>query len=210
MVDMSPQTTLTTLGDVLYARSEGSASEYDWAILVEAIAAGDQLALHALYERAYALVFTLTLRITCNRETAEELTLDVFHGIWRNAWRYDPESGSVLGWIMNQARSRAIDRLRFDNRKKRSNDDGLILPETDPAADPQDVLEWRQQTEALHQALTMLTAGERQAIEATFFGGLTHVEAAARLDQPLGTVKTRIRSGLRKLRDALEAEGGTP
>jgi RNA polymerase sigma-70 factor (ECF subfamily) len=213
MVETSPQTTLTTLGDVLYAGAAPSASEQDWAILVQSIAAGDQLALHALYERAHALVFTLALRITCNRQTAEELTVDVFHGIWRGASRYDPQAGSVLGWIMNQARSRSIDRLRFDNRKKRGNG-GLAhpeaLPEADPAADPHDVLEWRQQTEALREALTMLTAGERQAIETTFFGGLTHAEAAARLDQPLGTIKTRIRSGLHKLRDALEAEGGMP
>jgi RNA polymerase sigma-70 factor (ECF subfamily) len=209
MVETSQQTTLTTLGDVLYANAKASAPEQDWADLVQSIAAGDQLALHALYERAHALVFTLTLRITANRETAEELTIDVFHGIWRGASRYAPDNGTVLGWIMNQARSRAIDRLRFDRRKKRS-DSGLVLAETDPGADPHDVLEWRQQADALHAALSALSPNERQAIEATYFAGLTHAEAAARLNQPLGTIKTRIRSGLRKLRDALEAEGGMP
>lgn len=209
MVETSRQSTLTTLGDVLYANADASASERDWAILVQSIAAGDQFALHALYERSHALVFTLALRITANRETAEELTLDVFHGVWRGASGYDPEAGTVLGWIMNQARSRAIDRLRFDRRKKRSND-GLVLDEADPVADPHDVLEWRQQADALQAALSVLTPDEKQAIEATYFAGLTHAEAAARLDQPLGTIKTRIRSGLRKLRDALEAEGRLP
>lgn len=84
------------------------------------MAAGDQFALHALYERAHRIVFTLAMRITANRETAEEVTIDVFHAVWREASRYDAANGTVLGWIMNHARSRAIDRLRFDNRKKRT------------------------------------------------------------------------------------------
>jgi len=110
----------------------------------------------------------------------------------------------VLGWIMNQARSRAIDRLRFDGRKKRT--DGGDLPPAEAAADPGDVLELSEQRAALQAALAELTAGEREAIETTFFGGLTQAEAAVRLKQPLGTIKTRIRSGLHKLRHALMAE----
>ena len=109
-----------TLGDVLYAdKSRTPVPEEDWVALVQSIAAGDQLALHALYERAHRIVFTLIMRITCNRETAEELTLDVFYDVWRRASRYDAGNGTVLGWIMNQARSRAIDRLRFEQRQKR-------------------------------------------------------------------------------------------
>jgi RNA polymerase sigma-70 factor, ECF subfamily len=203
------QTSPATLGDVLYAKSKPPVSEQDWAVLVQSIAAGDQLALHALYERAHRVVFTLIIRITANRETAEELTVDVFHDIWRRASGYDAANGTVLGWIMNQARSRAIDRLRFDSRKKRSQGDG-VQPPTEVAADPQDVIELRQQGEALRSALAALTPGERQAIETTFFAGLTHAEAATRLNQPLGTIKTRIRSGLHKLRDTLTAEAGKP
>src|SRR5687767_10672337 len=78
-----------TLGDVLYADQSAPVPEADWAELVRCIAAGDQLALHALYERTYRVVFTLIVRITSNRETAEELTLDVFHDVWRHASRYD-------------------------------------------------------------------------------------------------------------------------
>ena len=204
-----PQTSLSTLGDVLYASAKTPAPESDWAALVDSIAAGDQLALHALYERAHRIVFTLAVRITANPETAEEVTLDVFHDVWRTAARYDPEDGTVLGWIMNQARSRAIDRLRFDGRKKRT-DTGQAQPEGEPAADPFDVLALRQQADGLRAALSTLTSNERQAIETTFFGGLTHAEAAVRLDQPLGTIKTRIRSGLHKLRSALASEEGAP
>lgn len=195
-----------TLGDVLYAHVKTPVPEQDWVRLVHAVAARDQLALQALYERAHRLVFTLIMRITANAETAEELTLDVFHDVWRHASRYDAANGSVLGWIMNQARSRAIDRLRFDNRKKRSQD-----PEreesVESAADPRDMLELREQGAALRTALAALTPDERQAIETTFFAGLTHVEAAATLNQPLGTIKTRIRSGLHKLRQALGEAG---
>jgi RNA polymerase sigma-70 factor (ECF subfamily) len=196
-----------TLGDVLHAKAKPAVLEQDWAALVQSIAAGDQLALHALYERAHRPVFTLIMRITSNRETAEELTLDVFHDIWRRASLYDAANGTVLGWIMNQARSRAIDRLRFESRKKRSNG-GDMQPQAEVAADPSDVLELREQGEALRAALATLTPNERQAIETTFFAGLTHAEAAARLNQPLGTIKTRIRSGLHKLRQALAAEAG--
>jgi RNA polymerase sigma-70 factor (ECF subfamily) len=196
-----------TLGDVLYVGSTTLVPEQDWATLVQSIAAGDQLALHALYERAHRPVFTLIMRITANRETAEELTVDVFHDVWRHASRYDAATGTVLGWIMNQARSRAIDRLRFESRKKRSGDE---QPQAEPTADPRDVLELHEQGESLRAALAALTPDERQAIETTFFAGLTHAEAATRLNQPLGTIKTRIRSGLHKLRHALTAEAGKP
>ena len=196
-----------TLGDVLYAKSQARVSEQDWVVLVRSIAAGDQLALHVLYEMAHRLVFTLMMRITANRETAEELTVDVFHDVWRRASRYDAENGTVLGWIMNQARSRAIDRLRFESRKKR-NHGGDIQRLAEASTDPRDVLELREQGELLRAALTALTPDERRAIETTFFAGLTHAEAAARLNQPLGTIKTRIRSGLHKLRQRLTAEAG--
>ena len=200
-----PQKSPATLGDVLYARSKAPVAEQAWAALVQSIAAGDQHALHALYEMAHRPVFTLIMRITANRETAEEVTIDVFHDVWRRAARYDAANGTVLGWIMNQARSRALDRLRFDRRKKRS-DAGGAPAEAEAAPDPEHVLELREQGEWLRAALAALTASERQAIDATFFGGLTHAEAAARLNEPLGTVKTRIRSALHKLRHALDAD----
>jgi RNA polymerase sigma-70 factor (ECF subfamily) len=198
-----------TLGDVLYQTPKTPVPERDWTELVASIAAGDQVALHALYDRANRMVFTLALRLTANRETAEELTLDVFHDVWRRAATYDPEHGTVIAWIMNQARSRSIDRLRFDSRKRRAQV-GDTEPECDSGADPRDVLELREQRRLLRAAIAALTANEREAIETTFFGGLTHVEAARRLDQPLGTIKTRIRSGLHKLRNSLPTETREP
>ena len=193
-----------TLGNLLYAdRWKTFVPEKDWAALVQSIAAGDQRALHALYERMHRVVFTLIVRITNNREIAEEVALDVFHDVWRRASTYDPANGSVVGWVMNQARSRAIDRLRLEQRKKRVNhhpDDPV--PQT-AASGPHESFEFQEQGRVLRNALTVLTPDERQAIEIAFFSELTHAEVAARLNQPLGTVKTRIRSGLNKLRRAL-------
>jgi RNA polymerase sigma-70 factor (ECF subfamily) len=197
-----------TLGDLLYVnKAKVRVSEKDWLALVQSIAARDQLALHSLYEQTHRIVFTLIVRITNNRETAEELTLDVFHDVWRRAPTYDPAGGPVVGWILNQARSRAIDRLRFEHRKKRSvnyEDDPLTTP---VANDPQQAYHFEEQTRllrnALRNALDVLTPEERRVIETAFFSELTYLEVAERLNQPLGTVKTRIRSGLGKLRQAL-------
>ena len=103
---------MATLGDVLYAgMSSPPPPEQEWLGLVRAIGAGDQVALHALYERSHRLVFTLIMCITASREKAEQLTLEVFHEVWRRAYRYDPRDGTVLGWLMNQARFRVFARL---------------------------------------------------------------------------------------------------
>jgi RNA polymerase sigma-70 factor (ECF subfamily) len=193
------------LGDLVYAdRPKPQAPAEDkWVELVQAAGAGDQLALHALYARTHRMVFTLIMRITNNRETAEEVTLDVFHDVWRRAAAYDPAGGPVLGWIMNQARSRAIDRLRFERRKKRVDP---RAKESVPAAvvsDSEDTLDLENRCSLLREALAMLTPDEKQVIETAYFSELTYAEIEERLGQPLGTVKTRIRSGLGKLRLAL-------
>jgi RNA polymerase sigma-70 factor (ECF subfamily) len=193
-----------TLGDLLYAnKAKRRVAETEWIALVQAIAARDERALRALYDQTNRIVFTFIMRITRSRETAEELTLDVFHDVWRRASAYDPASGSVIGWIMNQARSRAIDRLRFDQRKKRAPDAAETSLPVTPASSPHDTVDSKDQERQLRQALHVLTPDERQAIEAAFFSEMTYSEVATKLNQPLGTVKTRIRSGLAKLREAL-------
>jgi RNA polymerase sigma-70 factor, ECF subfamily len=199
---------IKTLGTVLYEnQSAPVVVEQDWVALVEAIARGDQTALHALYDRSYRLVFTLVMRITQNRETAEELTVDVFHDVWRRAAGYDTANGTVVGWIMNQARSRAIDRVRFEHRKKRI-DPYPHAPAEEGAIDA--AVTSGEDRQRLQSALSQLTPDEKQAIECAFFDELTHVEVAKALDAPLGTIKTRIRSGLQKLRAVLGDETEEP
>src|SRR5712664_2145383 len=142
-----PESETKTLGDLLYAnKANCPVSEKDWVRLVQAITAGDQLALHSLYERTHRIVFTLIVRITNNRETAEELTIDVFYDVWRRASAYDPAGGSVVGWIINQARSRAIDRLRLENRKKRVDNFLENPPITTAANDPEQASQVKEQT----------------------------------------------------------------
>jgi RNA polymerase sigma-70 factor, ECF subfamily len=195
----------TTLGDLLYAgRDRTRVLEKDWLRLVESIAAGDQHALRELYDRTHRLVFTLIMRITHDRDAAEELTIEVFHDVWRRASRYDASVGTVVAWIMNQARSRAIDRLRFESRKKRVNP--YVEPTFEEAADRSDEAPVvRDEGRRLQSALSVLTLDERIAIETAYFSELSYAETAARLEQPLGTIKTRIRSALAKLRQALGA-----
>jgi RNA polymerase sigma-70 factor (ECF subfamily) len=127
----------------------------------------------------------------------------VFYDVWRRAATYDPANGSVVGWIMNQARSRAIDRFRLEHRKKRVSDRvddvNTVIPPRDPRARAVEQDDERR----LYEALQVLTAEERQAIGTAFFREMSYSETAALLNQPLGTVKTRIRSGLEKLRQAL-------
>jgi RNA polymerase sigma-70 factor (ECF subfamily) len=192
---------------VLYPdEAKSVVSEEEWIALVRAIAAGDELALHEVYERTHRIVFTLIMRLTHSRETAEELTVDVLHGVWSRAGTFDPSAGTVVAWIMNQARSRAIDRLRYEHRKKRVNPHAESPPSEPDRRGPQEELEGKEHRRRLRDAMTRLTAAERQTIEVAFFSELTYAETAARLHEPLGTIKTRIRSALAKLRHAMSGE----
>jgi len=196
-----------TLGDVLYANpAKVPVSEAEWVALVQAIAVGDQLALQSLYGRVHRLVFTLAMRIVRSRESAEEITVDVFHQVWKRAASYDAAGGTVIGWIMNQARSRALDRLRFEQRRKRTPALPFeTLEDSSPSAS-EATLDADDRNQLLHHAISTLTPYEREAIETAFFSEFSYFETAAHLRQPVGTIKTRIRSGLAKLRHALAAE----
>jgi DNA-directed RNA polymerase specialized sigma24 family protein len=169
-----------TLGAVLYPdRSKAHESERDWVGLLRAVARGDHAALDALYDRTHRPVFTVIMRLRPERETAEALTLDVFVDVWRRALAYDPAQGTVLAWIMNLARARAT---------------------------AGDVAHARQSGDALRAAVGALRPDERYEIEAAYFAALTRAEALAESGQPLGRVKSRIRSGLQKLRAAINGK----
>jgi RNA polymerase sigma-70 factor (ECF subfamily) len=197
-----------TLGDLLYSDpSKFRVPESHWVAVVQAIAAGDARALRILYERMHRLVFTLALRIAGSREAAEEIMVDVFHDIWRRAQQYDASAGTVVGWVMNQARSRALDRLRYETRRKRVNPSPEALHEASSGGDTPTVMDLRDRFRQLRSAIGVLTPDERAAIEIAYFSETSYADVAARLNQPLGTIKTRIRSGLQKLRRALDGGG---
>jgi RNA polymerase sigma-70 factor, ECF subfamily len=196
-----------TLSNLLYPdATRPRVTESDWVNIVRAIATGNQLALQTLYGRTHRIVFTLIMRIVNNRDTAEELTLDVFHDVWRRAGRYDASDGTVVGWIMNQARSRAIDRIRFEHRKKRIDPDPQGA-DVESATSSEEPLEAEERGRAVRNAVVaVLTPEERQVVETAFFKEHSYAEVAFRLNQPLGTVKTRVRSAMLKLRRALATE----
>ncbi len=176
--------------------------------LVERIRHGDQPALDLLYARYSSPVYSLVWKVLQNAEEAEDVALDVFWQIWRQADRYDPARGAPPAWIFTLARSRAIDRLRARNRREDRtisfDDPAVHLDPLDEAASPDEVVSFRQNRDAVRAAMTKLSAVQREAVELAFLKGLTHVEIAERLGQPLGTVKTRIRQGLIRLRKHLD------
>jgi RNA polymerase sigma-70 factor (ECF subfamily) len=176
----------------------------DWAALIERMAEGDEYALQTFYDRSSRLVFGLLLRILNDAGLAEEVLLDVYMQVWRQAAKYDRERGKTLAWVVTIARSRAIDRLRSirqEEMRKESLDameHGLHLTATfeDPTVEPE-----RQRI--VRGALASLPPEQREVIEMAYYLGLSHSEIAARLGQPLGTVKTRTRLGMMKLREQL-------
>lgn len=164
----------------------------------------DEAALAALYDRYGGLVFTLALRIVGDRELAEEVLQDTFWRCWDGAEQYDGSRGRVAGWLMGVARNGAIDVLRGRQHRARLRETEALPPEGFPAeprqADESDAILLRQ---TIGGAFEALSAVQREALELAYYGGLTQVEIAQSLGEPLGTVKSRIRDGLRRLRDVL-------
>jgi len=175
-----------------------------WSAYLAAAARGDQSALAALYDESSSLVHGVVQRILLNPADAEEVTLDVYTQIWRGASDFDPQRGAAPAWILMLARSRALDRLRSRQRRTGPEtpiDPALPLPAT--GAQPEELALLGQQRRQMRLALAALADEQREAIELAYFGGLSHTELAEKLGQPLGTVKTRIRLGMTKLRQLL-------
>ncbi len=176
--------------------------------LVERIRQGDQGALDLLYKRYSGPVYSLVWKVLQSPEEAEDVALDVFWQVWRQAGRYDPARGAPPAWIFTLARSRAIDRLRARKRREDRtvsiDDPDLNIDPLDEKAAPDDVVSFRQNHDAVRAAMSKLSAVQREAVELAFLQGMTHVEIAEKLGQPLGTVKTRIRQGLIRLRKHLD------
>jgi RNA polymerase sigma-70 factor (ECF subfamily) len=172
--------------------------------LVAAIARRHQDALDQLYERYQTVVYHLALKILGSRENAEEVVYEVFWQVWREAERYDARRGSVGAWLATVARSRAIDALRARRGNPLTEEDITERSvATDPSDNPEEQATLAQRAALVRAALEGLSTDQRAVLELSFFGGLSHMEIAERLNEPLGTVKTRIRMALLKLRERL-------
>lgn len=168
------------------------------------IARGDHSALAELYDRHARLVFSLALRILQNRPDAEDIVQDVFTQVWAQAARYDTARGAVAAWMLMMARTRAIDRLRSRSSRPKTISDARVVEEVPDATARQDLqLLSAEQVETLQHALNALPVAQRVTLELAYYEGLTHAEIAERLSEPLGTVKTRIRQAVIKLRESL-------
>ena len=177
--------------------------------LVRQIGIGDPEALSVLYDRYKTLVFSLAIKIVGSQETAEDITLDVFTKIWKNADKYHPEKGSVKVWLTSIARYRSIDTLRrckvrLDiNRPQWSDVQIETLPSND---NPGEALELKVTRQTVFEAIDSLPEDQQEVLAMAYFKGYTHRQIAAALNEPLGTVKTRIRLGLQKLRKIFKDE----
>ena len=187
----------------------------DDAALVAAMRRRDERALAALYDRYAPVLLAHVSRLLRDRAEAEGVLLETFMQAWERADRYDAARGSVVCWLLMMARTRALDALRASGRRERAAEraaadvpaDAEAETAADPAHDPARGAERGEQAVAVAAALRTLTDAQRAAIELAFFEGLSHTEIAERLAVPLGTIKTRIRAGLQRLRDVLRSHG---
>ena len=170
--------------------------------------AGDEQALVLFYDRWEDAVRTVAVRVTGDSMEAEDVVEDVFWQAWRQAARFDASRGSTGTWLLTIARSRALDRLRVMRRSR--EDTGLDeLTEADagalssPSGDALDDVHRGERSRLVHEALRALPQEQRETLELAYFEGLSHTEIAERTGQPLGTVKTRTRLALQKLRERL-------
>jgi RNA polymerase sigma-70 factor (ECF subfamily) len=175
----------------------------DKAIL-ERIARGDGSAFAELYDRHARLVFSLALRILQQQADAEDVVQEVFAQVWTQAGRYDAGRGAVAAWLLVLARSRAIDRLRTRRARPESAVERDAAESVPDLAARQDLeLLTAEQVARLRRALQQLPEAQRVPLELAYYEGLTHTEVAAYLNEPLGTVKTRIRQAVITLRESL-------
>lgn len=169
--------------------------------LIRRMADGDRGAFAPFYDRFAPLVYPLVLRIVREPADASDVLQEVFWEAWQVAGAYDPARGSPEAWIITRARSRAIDRVR--SVRRRGETFVAPLDEAMAPAEPEDAAERAEDRGTVQNALGRLPLAQREVIELAYYGGLTQSEIAERLKQPLGTIKTRIRLGLERLRDVV-------
>ena len=175
--------------------------------LIRRIAQGSEAALAELYDKTSSLVHGLICRMIRDAATAEEVTLDVYQQVWRQASSYDQNRASITGWLFTIARSRAIDRIRSEARHRAvAVEDYVAIP--DPSPTPEEHTDIALLRSRVQNGLMELPLEQREALLLAYFSGLSHSEIADRLKLPLGTVKTRIRLGMIRLRDLLDMYGG--
>ena len=171
--------------------------------LLGRVAQGDQAAFAELYDRTAPRVFGLVKRLLRDHAQSEEVTQEIFLEIWQNATRYEPAKGGAISWMLTMTHRRAVDRIRA-SQASRDRDTRIGIrdyaPEFDSVAENVEV---QIESERVKEAMKRLTELQRQAVQLAYFGGYSHSEVSAMLKVPIGTVKTRLRDGMIRLRDEL-------
>ena len=181
--------------------------------LVQRVADGDALALEQLYDRYGQAVYSLALRIVRDPATAEELTQEVFVRLWRFAGTFEPARGRFSGWLLGITHNLSLNEVRrWQSRPQKAalsdnDDDERPYDPVDESADSAEAAWQNIRRQAIVDALKQLPDSQRRAIELAFFGGFTHLEIATMLGEPLGTIKSRIRIGMQRLKQLLLAQG---
>jgi RNA polymerase sigma-70 factor (ECF subfamily) len=173
--------------------------------LLHAIARGDEAALAACYDRYRVILFSQIVRILNDRQEAEDCLQEVFLQVWRRARDFDESRGRAFTWLVTIARSRALDRLRASGSRLRLVNEAAQTPQEEVGDAVKEVVQ-SEEGAIVREALAELPEDQRHALLLAYFEGLTQTEIAARLGDPLGTVKTRMRSGMIKLRELLQGK----
>jgi RNA polymerase sigma-70 factor (ECF subfamily) len=178
--------------------------------LMDRLTGRDLHAFEALYDRYADLVFSVALRVVADPHVAEDVTQDVFLRVWRRPDHFDVRRGKFVTWLLSVTRNRSIDERRTYSRRLRresmppAEEEEDVLPSTDARDDPAQMTVLSDERVAVRRAMEILPPEQRLPIQLAYFGGLTQQEIANKLGQPLGTVKTRIRLGMQKMRGALQ------
>ena len=178
--------------------------------LIKGVVDQDQHAMARLYDATSRVVYGLVLRIVGDASAAEEVLLDVYMQVWRQASRYSEDRGSPMAWLTTIARSRALDRLRAGSQDRQRSQPLELVGHQATSVGADDAVMASELQKFIHRALDTLSPEQREVIELAYYRGLSHREIALELGQPLGTVKTRTRLGMIKLREMLKpltAEG---
>ena len=187
--------------------SQQATSKIDPSLLAR-VAKGDHQAFSQLYDHSSMLLFTLAVRILGNHEAAADLLQDVYLEVWRKVSRYDVGRGTPIAWLVTLTKSRAIDRLRArgaqGDQATSSPEAGTAVQATDGSPNPFETKADQELRAAVVTAVAGLPQAQQEAIELAYYEGLSHTEIAARLNQPLGTVKTTIKLGMSKLQEGFQ------
>jgi RNA polymerase sigma-70 factor (ECF subfamily) len=183
-------------------RADSAAAETS-EVLLQRVAKGERDAFEQFYDRLSAIVYGTIRRVLRDPAQSEEVAQEVFVEIWRTAAKFDPARGGATTWTVTMAHRRAVDRVRSEQAATNREEKVALLEQQRPYDSVSEAVEQRLDRERVVRALGDLTDLQREAVTLAFYGGHTHTQVADLLNVPLGTVKTRIRDGLIRLRDAL-------